>query len=195
MERLAFVDIDNVLCDNMTREVRARQFADSRFVPEEGIIPSIVYRDAWQKIFYSERAFYKPEWIALDTLAEGAVDALFAIESANYDVVYLTSRPTSLFVATHEWLFEHSISGPRLVMKSPAFTQAPPNHTYTRIWKTGMIQTLTALYGASDVLVIDDSEDVRQEVQKHGAGTARLRCAGSLQEAVTMLESEREGQG
>ncbi len=199
MSKLAFVDIDNVLAENIEREFQARQFTDSRFVPESGIIPSIVYRDAWQKIFYSERAFYKPEWIALDTLIDGAKEALETLcYDGGYLIRFLTSRPETLRDATGEWLYDHGIlffmeSRPALTMKETAFTQPPPHHTYTRIWKAGMIQTLTALYGATDVLVIDDSEDVIQAVKQYGAGSAKLRCVASLHEAVEMLESEREG--
>lgn len=196
--RLAFIDIDNTLADNTEREIQAHQFAGSRFVPEPGIIPSIVYRDAWQKIFYSERAFYKSELLAMDTLIDGAKEALESVRYKHgYQLLFLTSRPEALRNATLAWLFVHDIlfyidNRAALVMKETAFTQPPPNHTYTRIWKAGMIQTLTALYGATDVLVIDDSEDVIQTVKQYGAGSATLRCASSLSKAVALLESEHE---
>ncbi len=188
MSKICFCDIDNTLADNTERETQARQFADSRFVPELGIIPSIVYRDAWMKIFYSERAFYNPELLALDTLIDGVLDVLTKLTEAGYTILFLTSRPESLRIATRVWLYERQLGwfDEGLIMKSSAF-----QYVKTPVWKAGMVATLAAMQEVIDVLVVDDSEEVIEAVRTHNQRVA-LRCASSLSEAVALLKGESQ---
>src|SRR5688500_20208828 len=55
---------------------------------------------------------------ARDTLhPEGA--AIVATLAADHEVVFLTGRPSHLASATADWLDEHGLGGPRVVMPPP----------------------------------------------------------------------------
>lgn len=172
---LCICDIDGILAVNLEREIRAQQFADSRFVREEGIIPSVVYRDAWLKIFYSERAFYNPELVPLDIPIEGINEQLLDIQAAGYKLIFLTSRPESLRQATINWLLSHTVydGDDTLIMKASAF-----QFTKTTVWKAGMVQMLSTLYDAGEIIFVDDEQANIDALIEHGSLEGTLHVWG-----------------
>ncbi len=57
---------------------------------------------------------FDPELVKLDTLIEGA-DTI--IKQLRGDIVYLTSRPESMWQATHTWLTQHGLGQPGIICK------------------------------------------------------------------------------
>jgi hypothetical protein len=200
MTKLAIVDLDGVIIDNTKRMEVAetkREFYRQHLgdcLPDA--LASPINHASVQKGFddllenlYWQTAF-NPGLVKLDTLMEGAVEALVALEW-QYRVIYLTSRPESLRNATNTWLYQHQVystvnSADRLmVMKDSAF-----KYTKTVVWKVGIVQTLHRLYGADAIMVIDDSPDIRQGVldaYPEGGDFGLVQVAASLDEAVKLV--------
>jgi len=192
MVKLMIVDLDGIVCDNTKRFEKAEE-AKQAFINDLlahfGKVDSASEKDAtnlyWQTVF-------NPELVSLDTLIEGVPEALDRLYG-EYGVIFLTSRPESMRAATEAWLEEHDIEvahpqfGDFLVMKQPAFTDA---HTYTKVWKVGMVQMLHKLFDADEVVFVDDEPANRQAVldaYPDGGDFGMVRVYGSLTEAVAAL--------
>ena len=134
------------------------------------------------------RAVFNPAYVSLDTPIDGVNEALLDIQHEGYKVIFLTSRPESMRDATAFWLFGHSVydGDDELVMKAGAF-----QYTKTTVWKAGMVQTLSTLYHASYVLVVDDEQSNLDEIVRHATVppvVPGLMIAYSLAEAVAKLD-------
>lgn len=174
--KLAIIDLDGVIADATARFAKAEEVKQA-WLDKTTLDVTNVY---W-------RAVFNPEYVPLDTLIDGVVEAISFIErypsdQHGYDVIYLTSRPESMREATYNWLFEHELSGPKLVMKAPAF-----QYTKTTVWKAGMVQTLEALYGATDLLIVDDEQVNINEHLKYFSAVQTREICKSLSEAVAKL--------
>ena len=177
--KLAIIDLDGVVADATARFEQAKADAEAAFVDQ-----------AYEKREYDNvywRAVFNPVLVELDTLIDGVNEALLDVQHAGYKVIFLTSRPESMRDATAFWLFGHSVydGDDELIMKTGAF-----QYTKTTVWKAGMVQTLSALYQASRVLVVDDEQSNLDEIVKHAIVppvVPGLMIAKSLAEAVAKL--------
>jgi len=186
--KLAVIDLDGVVANVDARFARAEE-VKLALLSDRSIQLGERERTAtnryWQEVF-------NPEYVPLDTLIDGTGRALDDVEEEGYDIVFLTSRPEAMRQATLAWLDEHgaweniAIAEKRqLVMKAPAF-----QYVKTTVWKAGMVQTLSALYGASRVLVVDDEQANLNEIIKYATVqpvVPGLMIARSLSEAVAKL--------
>jgi phosphoglycolate phosphatase-like HAD superfamily hydrolase len=131
------------------------------------------------------QAVFNPEHVPLDTVIEGAIDALAQLSLLGYEVVILTSRPESMREATRRWLLSQGKwKASAIIMKANAF-----QYTKTVTWKAGMVQTLAALYHASSVIFIDDEEANWNALKNAGAHPYTLERYVSLAEAVAKEEA------
>jgi hypothetical protein len=195
--KLAIIDLDGVIADNTKRMEVAetkREFYRQHLgdcLPDAMANP--INHASVQKGFdnllenlYWQTAF-NPELVRFDVLIEGADEALYHVEEElGYHIVFLTSRIEGMRLATLIWLTEHLedvVQSYDLVMKDTAF-----QYTKTPVWKAGMVQTLASLYGADDLLVVDDSPDVQKAIlaaYPEGGAFGIVRVVESLAEAVT----------
>lgn len=182
MSSICIVDLDGVVCDNTRRFEKAEEAKQAALV-DRSIQLGERQKTATQRFW--DTAF-TPGLVALDTLIEGAIDALADIAFSGFDIVTLTSRPESMREATRQWLFDrgYPVDEP-LIMKAPAFQ--------TVTWKAGMVQTLAALYEAENVLFVDDEQANRTAVMdSYLDGSIELIVASSLAEALEKLKEDEE---
>jgi hypothetical protein len=181
MTKIAFIDLDGVVADATKRFERA-DIAKALYLSGTDR-PEMLSREAtnvyWREVFNSEN-------VPLDTLIEGVVEALVTLEQQDYRLIYLTSRPESMRAATQEWLFQKLVWGvydlPNFVSRGLVMKPAAFQYTKTVIWKAGTIQMFVAMYGADEVLVIDDEPVNLAELMKYD--TAHWRMCASLAEAA-----------
>ncbi len=194
--KLLVCDLDGVVADNTKRMEVAetkREFyrqhlgdclPDALANPVNHASVQKGFDDLLENLFW--QTAFTPRLVNLDTLIECADEALYRLEEeAGYHIVFLTSRIESMRRATLAWLTEHlreAVQSYDLVMKDTAF-----QYTKTPVWKAGTIQTLASLYGADDLLVVDDSPDVQKAVldaYPDGGEFGIVRVYASLAEAV-----------
>ena len=194
---LAIIDLDGVVADNTKRfekaeEAKQQWIVEHRVPGTNAILKE--YGAPSANDIYWQRAF-DSDLVALDTLIDGVRVALEALRfTQNYELIFLTSRPESMREATLKWLYDHNIlffstyRTPSLVMKAPAF-----QFTKTTVWKAGMVHQLHRLYGADELLFIDDEEANRKAVldaYPDGGDFGIVRVYVSLAEAVEALRQE-----
>ncbi len=185
--KLCICDIDGVVADATARFAVAEEVKQAymRQMQEEFSLSD--ERGAtdtyWQTVF-------SPEHVPLDTLIAGVNDALNTLLQAGYHIVFLTSRPQRMAVATLEWFSLHVFVEREcgFVFKAPAF-----QYVKTVVWKAGMVQTLAAFYDASEVVFIDDEESNWTPLKNAGPQSYELTRYASLAEAVDALKEERHG--
>lgn len=192
MTTLAIIDLDGVVVNADARFAKAEE-AKQAYIDREkarfeemfksspySFDPAALHRQAtdlyWQTVF-------TPELVELDMLIIGADHAIARLSGKVQKIIYLTSRPESMREATQAWLArEHlSLIFRELVMKVPAF-----QFVKTTTWKAGIVTTLAHLYGADDILFIDD-EEANCEAMRQAASLEELMhlwCYHSLEEAV-----------
>lgn len=183
--RLAIIDLDGVIADCSARFAVAEEAKQA-------------YIDAMQKEFSIQdergatdiywQTVFNPAHVPLDTLIAGADGDIEQLEQ-RYDVIYLTSRPEHMREATYEWLTDMRLSGPRIIMKAPAF-----QYVKTTVWKAGMVQTLVALYRAQEVVIVEDEQaNINEHLKYVSAEVQTRRIYTSLAEAVQALEEDGHG--
>lgn len=183
--KLAIIDLDGVIADATARFAKAEEVKQAYIERASSELYAADEREA-TNIYW--RAVFNPEYVPTDTLIDGVNEALHEIEQQGYDLFLLTSRPESMREATLNWLFSHFILLPewsdyRLVMKPSAF-----QYVKTVVWKAGMVQTLEALYGATDLLIIDDEQVNIDEHLKYFSNVQTRELCKSLAEAVAKLQ-------
>jgi len=178
MTKMCIVVLDGVVADATARFAKAEEAKQAS---------TLDYKQTTDLYW---RTVFTPDLVQLDTLIEGAQEALERLMAEGYLLIYLTSRPEAMRVATLTWLMDHDILhyGPsgaiqdiELVMKPPAF-----QYTKTVVWKAGMIQHLAAFYQAEEVIFIDDEHANWEELWKYDPA---IRCYASLAEAVAGPEA------
>lgn len=131
MTDLAVVDLDGIVTNSDARFAKATT---------NGKID-------WQVAF-------NPDLVALDTLIDGCPECLDKLEADGYTVIFLTSRPEPMRVATEQWLTLHGLlDGRRLIMK-PSSKQ----YTKTKVWKAEAVQELIEEMKPESVIFIDDEQ-------------------------------------
>ena len=171
-DKLAIIDIDGVIAD------RSEVFTLAAEAKGHGLADGMSERDATDLYWHT---VFDPGHAHLDTLIPGADAAIHLIGQA-YQVIYLTSRPELMRVATQGWLTEHRLAGPLVVHKPSAF-----QYTKTVTWKAGMVQTLANLYLMDEILFVDDEEMNRNELTKFAATFRSLIIVDSLQTAARFI--------
>ena len=183
--RLAIIDLDGVIANREVAFAHAEEVKQA-YMQEEELTGNIIRGEATNRYW---RAVFDPEYVPTDTPIDGINEALLDLQHGDngYTVVFLSSRPESMRDATAHWLFEHTVydMDDLLILKPSAF-----QYTKTIVWKAGMVQTLSALYHASHVLVVDDEQANLDEIVKHALippVVPGLMIAHSLAEAVARL--------
>jgi hypothetical protein len=167
MTKLACIDIDRVCANGDARFALAEQAKQQVFALNG------TNRDAMDAYW---RTAFTAEYIALDTLIDGCYDALNVLEDDHYDLIFLTSRPEQLRKATRDWLNQYRIGMGRDLVMKPAINQFHK----TREWKVWAIHLLAGMYGASEVLVIEDESANLDELARHAA-PFKIRAYPSLE--------------
>ena len=157
MTKLAIVDLDMNIADNTARMNRAALARHSKML--EFDLPVTQANEKEGTAVYWQTAFM-PELVSLDRLIPGIMDALATLGFSGYLTILLTSRPEHMREATVKWLFEQGFPAELLCSVPSALIMKPSAFQYTKttVWKAGMVQTLAALYGASEVIIVDDEE-------------------------------------
>lgn len=174
--KVAFIDLDGVVVDASLRFLQAKNTASLTFSEE-------FESKQWTSLYW--KSVFDPQAIMLDELIAGSCEALDQLERDGYQVVFLTSRPEGLRQATIEWLQVNGLShdvykeDTRLLVCKPAAFQ----FTKTIVWKAGTVHQLASMWGATEVLVIDDESVNVSEIQKF-AGAYSLSCFPTLQREV-----------
>lgn len=166
--KLCICDLDGVVADNTERFKRAEE-AKQKFLADfqtdhakrmDFILSGKRPEKAANDLYWSTA--FTPQLVALDTIIPGAKEALETLRfKRGYEIMFLSSRPMGMRLATERWLFENdvlfffSMGGPlgrtALMMKAPGF-----QYVKTVTWKAGMIWTLAGLYGTDEIMFIDD---------------------------------------
>jgi len=178
--KLAIIDLDGVVANVDARFAEAEEVKQA-YIKQAGGYPYYDEREA-TNVYW--RAVFDPAQVPKDTLIDGVVESLVAIRGHGYKLVYLTSRPEAMREATEVWLYEHDVldGNVQVFMKAPAF-----QYVKTTVWKAGMVQTLAALYGATDLLIIDDEQANINEHLKYFSNVQTRELCRSLAEAVEKL--------
>ena len=184
MNRVCFVDLDGVIVNRDARLARAREVYVEKMTAQ-GKEPLPLSYD-WRT--FDWETFCDPRLVSLDTLIEGAKEALEHLRYVQrYELLFLSSRPETMRAATVTWLYSKDIlfylgglGQVALILKSPAFQSLK-----TPVWKAGMVQMLTLFMGVDTVLFVDDREENIQQVLKH-VDTQRcsIKAYTSLADAV-----------
>lgn len=162
--KIAIVDLDGVVADSSAR------FAKAEEAKQSALAQNATDRQATSEYW---RSAFTPELVDLDTLIDGADLAVKRLEQrAGYNIVFLTSRPEDMHVATEKWLTQHDLDGYELVTK-PTSKQ----FTKTVTWKADEVKRMASLGSVEAVLFIDDEQANRAAVEALGLGIA---CKSSL---------------
>lgn len=122
------------------------------------------------------RIAFNPDLVTLDTLIDGCPGCLKRLEADGYTVIFLTSRPEPMRVATEQWLSLHGLlDGRRLIMK-PLSKQ----YTKTKVWKAEVVQELIEEMEPESVIFIDDE---RANIETLIELLPEVRCFLTLAEA------------
>lgn len=183
--KLCICDLDGVIANNEARFAKAEEAKQAYITNREMFDLSISEQKEATNLYW--QTAFTPELVALDVLIDGAREAIYHLEyERDYKVIYLTSRPESMRQRTEEWLAANGWLGPKLIHKAPAF-----QYTKTTVWKAGMVQTLASLYGADEVVVIEDEQANIDAITDNDAPAYTrnfvLTCFKSLEEAYKGL--------
>ncbi len=186
--KLAIIDLDGVVADPEARFKRAEEAKQAFLQEAESRFETVLHEGTTNKqaIDLYWRTVFTPELVSLDTPIEGAREAMNKLMEEGYLLIYLTSRPELMRWTTLAWLGDHDILHHvdggnivpiKLVMKPPA-----AQYVKTVVWKALTIQMLVSLYGAEEVLVVDDEAANMAELQKYDV--SHMRLCSSLAEAI-----------
>lgn len=117
--KVAFVDVDGVIANNTERFDRARKHSFlylcacviARYIPHDRL------RKRFRRDKINWRVALDPDLVELDTLIDGAVEAVQALAMLDYIPVYLTGRPENMRDATKIWLATHNIPAGVILMR------------------------------------------------------------------------------
>lgn len=184
--KLAIIDLDGVVANVDARFALAEEVKQQWIAAHmhRGVIHRELSEPNATDVYW--RAVFDPDRVFLDTLIDGAKAALETIRE-NRPLMLLTSRPESMRAATEQWLYDHGVlffheRSAALVMKPTAF-----QYTKTVVWKAGMVQMLASLYGAHEVLVIDDEAQNRDHLVQFAETFIKLVQVESLAQAVAYV--------
>lgn len=174
---VAFIDIDGIIADCEHRIELAKQ-AKQAYV-ENYEDRALIDRVGVDNVYWT--TFFNPTLVAQDSIIDGALQHVEALELAGFKILFLTSRPESLRRVTWGWLSKHNFKNHEVIMKNASFQRL-----YTTKWKSGIIQTLAPILKAVEVIHVDDSHANQKMLHDewcHGESII-LRQYTSLVEAV-----------
>lgn len=187
MRKLAIIDIDGVVADATARFAKAEAAKQAFMHDTQARMDAVLSGKNSATDAYWREAF-NPIHVPLDELIDGADGDIIALTLQGYEIIFLTSRQSSMRLATLAWLEYYNLLASdefsRLVMKESAF-----QYTRTIVWKAGMVQTVAAMLDAQMVLFITDQQAEIDELQRF-EHPFTLRVALSLDEAVNGKEDE-----
>jgi hypothetical protein len=198
VKKIAFIDLDKVVIENTVRFQRARQAQlsyqeklETEFSGELGRGAHTSIRkgmEHWLEQLYWHTAFL-PELLDYDTLVPGADTSIDRIEAQGYALVFLSSRPESLRMATSTWLRKyHILSLSRSLLMKPD----PFQYTKTSIWKVGTIHQFASMHRADFVLVIDDDSATLSLLKSYTDVPWTIIAVNSLRAAIWEWPHEAE---
>jgi hypothetical protein len=150
MTRIAIIDIDGVIANSDARFALARQGGDG----QKGAAGSVNWSVA-----------FEPANVVLDTLIQGADQAVQRLERLGYAIIFLTSRPESMRQATEAWLTQREMDGYEVIMKPVSALRVK-----TVKWKADEVARIASLYIVDEIIFVDDEEANRQAVEALGTG-------------------------
>jgi hypothetical protein len=179
--KMALIDIDRIIANADYRFAKAEE-NKQRFIHDEAARKQMIAEGIKNTDSAYWREGFNPAYVPSDTLIDGADGDIIALTLQGYEIIYLTSRPSSMWDATVAWLEQYDLLASdelfRLVMKEEGFRWVK-----TVTWKVGQVQTLARMHQAEEVLFVTDRADEIEELQKL-SHFFTLRCATSLDEAV-----------
>ena len=155
-DTLFIIDLDGVVFDSSKRFNKAMK-------PDENTNWGIDWNIA-----------FDPDNLSLDTLIDDAQERI-DILSTRGDIVYLTSRPESMYEASKARLAEFGLGGYELICK-PKCEQ----YTKTKTWKAAFVEGMALKLDS--IIFIDDEEINRNAVED--LGLSNVFCRKSLADAV-----------
>lgn len=179
--KVAFVDIDGIIANNKRRESIANTIAETALDSVKRYVDQKAFDNLQKSIFYHKDTFYNTELVDDDGLMEGIVENIAILIKQSYRIVYITSRPEYLRETTMNWLDKHGLLQDfDVICKHSGF-----QYTKTVSWKAGMIQTVSRILGATEIIFVDDEKATRDEVLKDlDARQYTINVYSSLQEAI-----------
>lgn len=159
MNKLAIIDLDGVVFDSSERFKRATR--------SDGSIN-------WDIAF-------DPRLCVLDTIIPGAREALAQLNRAKWNIVFLSSRPEAMTVATLARLVDEEIVDFRIASDQLILKPKKAQYTKTIYWKNDIVERL--LDGHDQIIFVDDEETHREFVDETATALGYdMRCYGSLDE-------------
>jgi phosphoglycolate phosphatase-like HAD superfamily hydrolase len=158
--KLAVIDVDGIIANIDARLAFAWQVY-LQSVPDTLAFLRTKKHAEKSDIYW--QTVYRSDLVELDTLIDGAGEALVELERRGYQIIFHTSRPDSMQEATRNWFSRYSLLTPgrRLVMK-PSDMQV-----YTKLLKAIAIYSLANYLQVSEVVYVDDKQENIDEVGKY----------------------------
>jgi ribonucleotide monophosphatase NagD (HAD superfamily) len=123
---------------------------------------------------------FNPQLLHLDTLIPGAYDAIGQLESKG-DIIYLTSRPESLYVETRLKLKEFGLLRAEVICK-PESAQ----YVKTLKWKAEEVRKIILDERDYDIITVIDDEPKNLQAVKD-LGLSNVECFESLEQALEAI--------
>lgn len=192
MVKLCICDLDGVVVDNKARFAKAEEakqdFLKTHLAPAN-LDGSRLLEQKATDLYW--RTAFTPSLVELDTLIDGAVEAINQLVNTSnggyYTCVFLTSRPETMRQATVQWLKKHidveAVEFERDVIMKPLSQQ----FVKTPVWKAGTIEVLARVLGADELLVVDDEHAQQLQADLAGLDCFKVTCVTSLAEAVATI--------
>lgn len=140
--KLAIIDLDGVVANQTVRFERATR-------PDGSIDWTIAF---------------DPSLVELDSIIDGTREAIRHMDDIGFSIVFLTSRPESMQIATNAWLTQHDLGCYELVCKPDA-----KKYVKTTVWKAEevrlMVERLRYIHPSGIIVFIDDEQANRQAVK------------------------------
>ena len=163
MGKICVCDIDGIVCNRDARLALARSVYLAK-CDQEGKEPE---PQVYNKGFDWE-TFLNPENLYLDTLIGGIEQAIHALLDQGWHLVYLTSRPEHMRLATLHWLNNQTIAyqpvNGSLEWIQVYMKDEENRYTKTPKWKSSVVQNLVEMYQASEILIVDDQTSNLQAI-------------------------------
>jgi len=134
-QKIAFIDLDGVVCDSTARFARATQGGKIN----------------WGLAFH-------PPMLDMDTLIKQADKIIKTLEKSGWKIIYLSSRPDRLCESSNNWLSQHGIGGRELILRP-----SKKEGLKTPQWKAKVICTKGSQ--SERVLFVDDEAENREAVR------------------------------
>ena len=137
MTKLMIVTLDGICIDSSVRKAAARIVAGSN---KNKLDPAI---------------FLNPAMLEFDVPVAGVAQLLDKIEAEGWQVIFLSSRPDSMVVATRAWLVRYNYIKPdhnrSLILK-----QDKEKYIHNATWKASMVKRLAQQMAATHVIFVDN---------------------------------------